>query len=167
MAFNNYFITFKDKFLKIIKKINNYKAIIYIIFFIFYFLLYYSITIPQLAKDSRNNPIFDFINNINKKVWFIVVLSVINVLCIISLVGSLTYYMKYIDSINEIKQSLFIFSAIFISSVLIYFDITAYSQYLTIISDSIITKIIYTILSTIFYILFILFFFYNFINKYN
>jgi hypothetical protein len=167
MGFNNYFITFKDKFLKIIKKINNYKAIIYIIFFIFYFLIYYSITIPQLAKDSRNNPIFDFINNINKKVWFIIVLSIINVLCIISLIGSLTYYMKYIDSISEIKQSLFIFSTIFISSVLIYFDITAYSKYLTIISDSIITKIIYIVLSTIFYILFIILFFYNINSEYN
>ena len=167
MVFNNYFTTFKDKFFRIIKKINNYKSIIYIIFFIFYFLLYFSITIPQLAKDSRNNPIFDFINNINKKVWFIITLLVINILCIVSLIGSLTYYMKYIDYINEMKQSLFIFTVIFISSVLIYFDVTAYSKYLTIISDSVITKIIYTVLSTIFYILFIILFFYNINSEYN
>jgi len=167
MGFNNYFITFKDKFFKIIKKINNYKAIIYIIFFIFYFLLYYSITIPQLVKDSRNNPIFNFINNISKKFWLIIVLCILNVLYIISLIGSLTYYIKNINYISENKQSLFIFSAIFISSLLIYFDITVYSKYLTKISDSIITKIIFTILSTIFYILFIILFFYNINNEYN
>jgi len=167
MAFNNYFVTYKDKFFKIIKKFNNYKTIIYIIFFIFYFLLYYSITIPQLAKDSRNNPIFEFINNISKKFWFIIILCILNVLCIISLIGSLTYYMKNINYISENKQSMFIFTAIFISSLLIYFDITVYSKYLTIISDSNITKIIFNILSTVFYILFIILFFYNINNEYN
>jgi hypothetical protein len=167
MVFNNYLITFKDKFFKIIEKINNYKAIIYIIFFIFYFLLYYSITIPQLAKDSRNNYIFNSINNINRKSWFIIMLSIINVLFLISLVTSLTYYMKYIDNINEIKQSNFIFIVIFISSILIYFNVTAYNKYLTIISNSIITKIIYKLVSTIFYILFIILFFYNINNAYN
>ena len=65
------------------------------------------------------------------------------------------------------KQSLYIFSVIFISSILIYFDIVSYSSYLTIISDSYITKMIFSGLSSIFYILFIILFFYNINNEYN
>ena len=167
MLTNNYFTNFKDNFFKYIEKINYNKAIIYVIFFIFYFLLYYSITIPQLAKDSRNNYIFEFINKVNKNTLFIIIFIVINVLCITLLVTSLTYYMKYIHLIDDIKQSFFIFTSIFISSLVIYFDITAYSKYLTLISDSIITKIIFNIISTIFYILFIILFFYNINNEYN
>jgi hypothetical protein len=167
MLTNNYFTNFKDNFFKYIEKINYNKAIIYVIFFIFYFLLYYLITIPQLAKDSRNNYIFEFINKNNKNTLFIIIFIVINVLCISLLVTSLTYYMKYIHLIDDIKQSFFIFTAIFISSLVIYFDITSYAKYLTVISDSIIIKIIFNIISTIFYILFVILFFYNINNEYN
>jgi hypothetical protein len=167
MVLNNYIITFKENFFKIIKKIDDKKAILYIVFFIFYFILYYLITIPQLSKDSRNNSVFDYINNINTNIWFITVLSAINVIYIILLITSLIFYVKYINILTNKKKSIYIFTVILISSILIYFDITSYSKYLTIISDSIITKYIYVILSTIFYVLFIILFLYNINNEYN
>jgi hypothetical protein len=167
MVLNKYFTLIKNNFFKIMEKINNYKAIVYIIFFIIYFLLYYSITIPQLAKDSRNNPMFDFINSINTNIWFIAIISILNLIFIISLITSLIYYVKNINKISDTKKSSYIFTVIFVSAILIYFDVTSYSKYLKIISDSNITKIIYTILSTIFYILFISLFFYDINNRKN
>ena len=44
--------------------LENKKLIIYPIFFIYYFITYYLILIPQLFKDSENNVLFDLSNTI-------------------------------------------------------------------------------------------------------
>ena len=146
-------------FLDIFKKINHYKAIVYIIFFIIFFLLYYSITIPKLS--------IELLNNVNNKIWFITTLSIVNGIFIILLILSLIYYFRNIETITDKKQSIYIFTVILISSILIYFDVASYGKYLSIISESNITKIIYIVISSIFYIMFISLFFYNINNKYN
>jgi len=150
-------MSFQDKFLNIfnntINKINEHKPIIYIISFIFYFLLYFLIKIPQQVKNSNKNPIINVINNINQKLWFMIILLILNILYIIFIIVSFNFYYKYINYI--------IVGSIFISFIIIYIDIISYNKYFTIISNSIITKIIYLILSTLFYIIFIILFFKN------
>ena len=158
MILNTYFNNFKEIIKNILQNIDNNKSIIYIVFFIIYFLLYYSITIPQLAKDSSNNSMFTLIDNLNKKTWFIGLLIIVNIVVLLSFIASLFRFNR---------NNLHIIIYIFVFALLIFFNILTFSKKIIFISDSVITKYIFIILSSIFYILFVTLFLYNIDNDIN
>jgi len=158
MILNTYFNNFKEIIKNILQNIDNNKSIIYIVFFIIYFLLYYSITIPQLAKDSSNNSMFTLIDNLNKKTWFIGLLIIVNIVVLLSFIASLFRFNR---------NNLHIIIYIFVFALLIFFNILTFSKKIIFISDSVITKYIFIILSSIFYILFVILFLYNIDNDIN
>ena len=158
MILNTYFNNFKEIIKNILQNIDNKKSIIYIVFFIIYFLLYYSITIPQLAKDSSNNSMFTLIDSLNKKLWFIGLLIIVNIVVLLSFISSLFRF-------NRNNLNIIIY--IFVFALLIFFNILTFSKKIIFISDSVITKYIFIILSSLFYILFVTLFFYNIDNDIN
>lgn len=131
--------------IKIIKNIDDYKIIVYTILLFIYFLLYYLITVPQLSEELT------YVNQLNKKIWVIVILVIINILSI----GLI--YIK----LSNIVLSIFIFS------VLIFLNILLFGNKLLTVSSSLITKYLFIIFSSIFYIIYITLFFYNINSKIN
>jgi hypothetical protein len=158
---------FKEKSLLYINKIDKYKLVIYSIFLFIYFFLYYAITVPQLFKDSKNNSLFDFFEKINKKLWYLIPLIFINIILFILFIGSNIYYIKNINTLTENKKLIYILISIFIISIMLYVDVITFGKYLIVVSNSIITKYIYLILSTRFYILFFILFIYNINDEKN
>ena len=151
MMFENYSL----KIIEYIKYIDSYKSPIYIIFFIFYFLIYYSTTVPKLA-DIYN------IDELNTHTWFIIMTICINIIFIIGLIVLLVYYFKKLHStLTQKTQFSFTLPIIFVSAIIIYFDMLVLNKKIIPITESSITKYIFTIFSSIFYILFIILFIYN------
>jgi len=164
MIFDKYLDNFKKYSLKYITKINNYRVLFYIIYFIIFYLLYYTITIPQISKDSNNNILFYLTDYVDKHLWIIIIILVIDFLILSSLITSLGFYLKHIDTKTDKRDALIIFPSIIISSILIFINILIFSKKIVFISDSKILKIIFYIFTFIFYIIYIGLFMFN-INK--
>ena len=143
-----------DDILKYIKKYNEYRCEIYVIFFIFYFLIYYSISVPDTISQIKN------INTDNisktKKIIFLVILGIINILYISSIVFILKKY-----SLNDKYKATLI--PIALSGIILFIDflIIGRNKYSHIVSQSKITKYVFIILSHLFFIIFFTFFIYN------
>lgn len=164
MIFDKYLDNFKKYSLKYITKINNYRVLFYIIYFIIFYLLYYTITIPQISKDSNNNILFYLTDYVDKHLWIIIIILVIDFLILSSLITSLGFYLKHINTKTDKRDALIIFPSIIISSILIFINILIFSKKIVFISDSKILKIIFYIFTFIFYIIYIGLFMFN-INK--
>jgi hypothetical protein len=161
MILDKYINIIKDFLLKCIIKIDKSKTYIYILFFILYFLIYYSLTLPVSARDSKNNQLFELSEKIEKKAWILILIDCIAVLAFI---GVTVYYFMNFKNITQKINMIIIFTTIFISTLLIYFNILTYSKKLDFIANSKITKYVFLVLSYIFYTLLIILFIYN-INK--
>lgn len=121
-------------------QVNEHKNIIYIVFFIIYFLLYYIIKIPHIAKDIE----------FNMKTWIIILLFIINIIAL---------------SLIIFKFNVMIY--ILIYGVLIFCNVLYFNKNLLFISNSIITKYLFIIISSIFYIIYLALFIYNIDKKIN
>ena len=158
MIFQKYINIIKNNLLKTIVKIDKSKTFVYIFFFILYFLIYYSLTLPISAKDSENNPLFKLSDKINKNAW---ILITIDCLAVIALIGGIVYYSMKFNSITPKINMIITFSTIFVSAILIYFNILTYSKKLDFIATSKITKYVFLVVSYLFYILLLTLFIYN------
>ena len=154
MIFQKYFDIVQEKSLYSIKIIDKYKVVIYIIYFIFFFTLYYLINIPHLSEG------------LNININYIIIIC-FDIFYIIGLTLLFIYYFKNFDIITKLKKNLIIIFSIYISGLLIFMNMISFSKYLIDISNSNITKIIFLILSSIFYILFLILFVYNINEEYN
>ena len=146
--------------LKLICKIDKFKVLVYIIYFLIYFMLYYSIIIPK---------IFNPFNPTNKKPYIITII-LLDVLYFIGLIWLLVYYFKNMNNkdINTDKFKIITtLLPILITGILVAFNIYIYNEYLVKISESNITKVIYGIISGIFYIIFLGLFTYNINSNVN
>jgi len=157
--FEKYINIIKDFILGIFEKINEFKVILYILFFFIYFLFYFAITLPQIT--SNNNSFFQSIINVGQKIWFICVLAFIDVLYIAGLVILFIFYFKNLKKVNSTKEFLLVIPTICITAILIFFNMICYSNYLLFISQSNITKKVFIIISSIFYFIFFFLFIYN------
>jgi hypothetical protein len=141
-------------------RIDKFKVLVYIIYFLVYFILYYTIVIPK---------VFTPFNPSNKK-SYITAIIVIDVFYLIGLICLLIYYFKNINNKNLMSEKLrllIILLPILISGILVAFNVYIYNEYLVNISNSKITKIIYGIISSIFYIIFLGLFTFNINNSIN
>ena len=140
-----------DKLLNTLQKIDDNKVIIYIVYFFIYFLIYYIIIIPKISNVTD-------INNLSKHKVALGILGGIDIIAIISIVILL------LKSTNKLLKTLLPISLI---AILLFFNVLIFNKYLIGISNSSVTKYVYTILSFIFYILFFSLFFYNINETYN
>lgn len=159
MMFDKYIDIIKNFLLFILIKINNIKVILYILFFIVYFLFYFAITLPQIT--SNNNQFFQPIIDSGKKVWFIVLLSVIDIVYIIVLVALFIYYFIHFNNLNSKKNFLLTVPTICLSAIIIFINMICYSNDLLFISQSPVVRQIFIIISSIFYCIFFSLFIYN------
>ena len=151
MEFQDFLKIFKETSLDIIKNIDKYKVIIYLIYFLFYFILYYIINLSQICEGYN----LDF----NKT--YKIILLCIDLLFLVSFIVFLVYYTKKINNIISLIKLYCVIIPILISGVLIFINTIIFNKYLIPISQSNITKIIFFILSILFYIIFIMLFIYN------
>ncbi len=140
--------------LKILCKIDKFKVLVYIFYFLIYFILYYTIIIPK---------VFNPFNPTNKKPYIIAII-VVDVFYFIGLISLLVYYFANMNDktiITENLRLLIILLPILITGILVAFNVYIYNEYLVTMSESKITKIIYGFIATIFYIIFLGLFTYN------
>lgn len=150
----------KIKSLNLLCKIDKFKVLVYIIYFFVYFTIYYTLIIPRIF-----NPF-----NPNNKKPYITAIIVLDVFYFIGLISLLVYYFKNMNNKNIITEKLkilIILLPILITSILIAFNVYIYNEYLVTISESKITKVIYGMISGIFYIIFLGLFTYNINSEIN
>lgn len=167
MIFQKYINDIGQFLLKILIKLNNYKAGIYIVFFGFYFLLYFTMTLPKLARDSDNNVLLSFIKMLRTKIIFLIGIGIIDILMLTSIIGTLIYYFKNRSNIDNFKELIFVACPVAIMAVSLFLNVLIFSDLLVYITDSIIIKYIYYTISIIFYIIFTSIFLYDINNQYN
>jgi hypothetical protein len=146
--------------LKLLCKIDKFKVLVYIIYFLIYFILYYSIIIPK---------VFNPFNPSNKKPYIITII-VLDVFYFIGLICLLVYYFKNMNNKNINTNKFKIIATllpILITGILVAFNVYIYNEYLVKMSESKITKVIYGIISGIFYIIFLGLFTFNINNEVN
>lgn len=153
--------------LKFLNILNNNKAIIYIIFFAIYFFLYFSITLPKLARDSEHNIVFDFIKKFQSNKILLGVLGLMDLIFMVLIIVILKNYFKNKSNLNEFRELIYIISPISIMVIAFFINIFIFSNQLTFFSDSKIIKYIYYTILIIFYIMFISLFVYNINLQYN
>jgi len=164
MIFQKYIDIIKTFLLNSIVKIDKSKTYVYISFFIVYFLIYYTLTLPVSAKDSEHNKLFELAEKIRKKSWILILADCIALLAFIG--GTVYYFMKF-ELVTPKINNIIILSTIFIFAILIYLNILTYSNKLYFIAQSKITKYVFLVLSYIFYILLFTLFIYNIDNQIN
>lgn len=167
MIFQKYINDIGQFLLKILIKLNDFKAGIYIIFFGLYFLLYFTMTLPKLARDSDNNIILNFIKMLRSKNIFLIGLIIVDILMLTSIIGTLIYYFKNKNNMNNYKELLFIVSPVLIMAISLFFNILIFSDLFIFIADSKIVKYIYYTILIIFYVIFISIFLFNINQEYN
>lgn len=167
MILNKYITSIKEFFLRCISVINLQRLIFYTVFFICYFFLYFTITIPQILKDSDKNPLIDFVNSAKNDKIGIMVLLLFDALFIIAYVYLIVYYYNNKNTINLKSEFTIIISLIISSTLLTFFNVLVYGKELKFISDWKWTESIFIITSTIFYILFVILFLYNIESEFN
>ena len=144
----------------VLNYVNEYKIIIYPIFFTIYFFMYYSMIIPQVlfTLDEKT------IKSINEKIDTIAAkISILVVLCLtflgfISLFSVLKFYFK--DKYQRYYVWILL-SYIIICNVLIPLLIISYGPEISVVSNNDIMKTIFYIVSTSFYIIFLGIFIFN------
>ena len=142
--------------------LENKKLIIYPIFFIYYFINYYLILIPQLFKDSENNVLFTLSNNVLSSAIWIGLIIFIDILLLGYIITRLIFlYRVPYDTISNKQKLLFLIPVIIISYLTIFFNILVSSKYLIKLSNSNILKYIFNIFTGIFFIIYILLFLFN------
>jgi len=157
--FDKYIDKIKEFLLFLLGIVNNAKVIVYILFFIVYFLFYFAITLPQIT--SNNNQFFQPIMNLGKSVWFIVILSAINISYFIVLVAIFIYYFKNFKDLNSKKNFLLVIPTVCVSAIIIFINMICYSNNLLFISQSAIVRKVFIIVSSIFYFIFFSLFVYS------
>ena len=158
MTYKNDFDSLKENFFKYLIKINDNKVFLYLYFFIFYFLLFYTITIPETISPKTNS----YIKNILDK-HKLIGLSIIIFLNFIY-VSSIFYLVYKYKSTNELIA---ILVPLTLSGIILFFDVLLFSKYLSYISNWILLKFIFIVISNIFFIIFLCLFFYNINNQLN
>ena len=158
MTYKNDFDSLKENFFKYLIKINDNKVFLYLYFFIFYFLMFYTITIPETISPKTNS----YIKNILDK-HKLIGLSIIIFLNFIY-VSSIFYLVYKYKSTNELIA---ILVPLTLSGIILFFDVLLFSKYLSYISNWILLKVIFMIISSIFFIIFLCLFFYNINNQLN
>jgi len=101
------------------------------------------------------------------KIIFLVGVGIIDILMLISIIGTLIYYFKNKSNMDNFKELIFIVSPVAIMVVSLFFNVLIFSDLLVYITDSIIIKYIYYTILIIFYIIFTSIFIYNINNQYN
>lgn len=148
--------------INILKKIDNKKSFVYIFFFLFYFIFYYLITIIESLKESQNNFLYYLFRILffNKIAFYTII--TFDILYLIFLVYILYISFTQIDDTtpNIVKLKLIV-PVIFITAIIVFFNILTFAIFLFIISNNIVVKIIYEILANIFYIMFLTLFIFN------
>jgi hypothetical protein len=167
MIFQKYINDIGSFLLKILIKLNDYKAGIYIIFFCLYFFLYFTMTLPKLARDTDNNLVLSFIKNLKSKWIFLIPIGIFDLLGLISIIWTLVYYFKNKSKMSNFKELLFIAGPIAIVAILLFINILIFSNSLNFIAESKITKYIYFSILIPFYIIFISIFIYDINNQFN
>lgn len=137
--------------LKTLCNIDKFKVVIYIFYFIIYFILYYSIIVPRTFPPFEPK---------NRKPYTTTII-ILDIVYVVILVGLLTYYFKNFFTITQKKKLVVIFVPIILGSILIAFNTYIYNEYLTKISQSKATGIIFYIISIAFYIIFLSLFLLN------
>ena len=158
MTYKNDFDSLKENFFKYLIKINDNKVFLYLYFFIFYFLMFYTITIPETISPKTNS----YIKNILDK-HKLIGLSIIIFLNFIY-VSSIFYLVYKYKSTNELIA---ILVPLTLSGIILFFDVLLFSKYLSYISNWILLKFIFIVISNIFFIIFLCLFFYNINNQLN
>ena len=167
MVFEIYINTFKDFVLKYIDSINMQRVIFYTVFMIYYFFLYFTLSIPKLLIENNENPLFTYVNSIKTNKLYIITLLIFDIIFIISYISSITYYYRNKDTITELGQFKIIMSIIVFSTIIIFLNVLIYGTELKVVSDWKWTQPIFNVTSTIFYFIFIILFFYNIEAKFN
>ena len=142
--------------------LENKKLIIYPIFFIYYFITYYLILIPQLFKDSENNVLFALSNTVlNSGIWIGLMIFIDILLLGYIIIRLIFLYRIPYNTISNKQKLLFLLPVIIICNLTIFFNILIFSQYLIKLSNSNILKYIFNIITGIFFIIYILLFLLN------
>jgi hypothetical protein len=148
--------------LNTLKKIDNVKSFVYILFFLFYFIFYYIITIIESLKETQNNFLYYLFRILffNKIAFYTII--TFDILYLVYLVYILYYSFTKInnETSNIIKLKL-ILPAIFITALIVFLNVLTFTIFLFVISNNIVIKIIYEILANIFYVMFLLLFIFN------
>jgi len=131
-----------------LNKINNNKIIVYNILFFIYFTLYYIITLPQETINSSDNLFLNKIYEFKKSEYFLLKLLLINIFSI----SVILYFI--------IKKKMLLLN-IFIISTILYFNVLVFGNDLNNISNNYYFKILYYIITFIFYLIFISMFIFN------
>jgi hypothetical protein len=167
MVFEIYINAFKDFLLKCIDAVNMQRVVFYTVYMIYYFFLYFTLSIPKLFKDNNENPLFVYANSIKDNKANIITLLIFDAIFIISYIASIVYYYRNKDIITEYGQFKIIILIIICSTILIFFNILIYAVELQVVSDWKWTQPIFNVTSTIFYYIFIILFFYNIESGFN
>ena len=158
MTYKNDFDSLKEYFFKYLKKINDNKIYLYLYFFIFYFLLFYIITIPETVSPKTNT----YIKNLLEKHKL---LGLFIIIFLNSIYISSIFYLAY--KYKSTNEFIAILVPITLSGIVLFFDVLLFSKYLSYVTNWTLLKVIYIIISSIFYIIFLFLFFYNINNQLN
>jgi len=167
MVFEIYINEFKKFLIKYIDAINMQKVLFYTVYMIYYFFLYFTMSIPNLLKDNSENPLFVYVNSIKDNKANIITLLIFDAIFIISYISGIKYYYRNKDTITEYGEFIIIISIIIFSSILIFFNVLIYGIELKVVSDWKWTQPIFNVTFTIFYFIFIILFFYNIESEVN
>lgn len=143
--------------------VEKYKTSLYLIAFLILFFLYFSITIPQMAKDSDNM----LVNFVKKMIEYKIITLIFIFFLFIGFITTMVYIIKYIDKISEKLNNIILYSFIFCLFIIIILATLTFNKELFVVSKSLITKYVYYIFSYFFYFNFALLFLSEIIKNKN
>ena len=156
-------INFKKYFNIFLNDTEKYKTAIYLICFLIFFFFYFSISIPQMSKDSDNM----LINYVKKLTEYKILVLIISILILIGFFTSIVYIIKFVDKISVKTNNILLYSFICLLFIFMIIVSLVFNKEFYVISKSIIAKYVFYIFSYLFYTLFAILFFYKIATSEN